>query len=82
MIKTKFVPTKYEEIEAIICDSCGREMHPTDHIEYQESFSIVFTGGYGSIFGDGVDITCDLCQYCLHKMIKDFYYLDGERDID
>jgi len=32
-------------------------------------------GGYGSVFGDGVEVETVICQYCLHELIKDFYVI-------
>lgn len=45
-----------------ICDVCKDKL--TDMIEVQEKVSITFTGGYGSIFGDGDTFSVDLCQNC------------------
>lgn len=28
--------------------------------------------GYGSIFGDGIKIECDICQHCLKKLIGEY----------
>ncbi len=71
MLKTKIEKREHEIIEKLICDKCGKEITPEDIMEWQESYSIVFTGGYGSVFGDGVTVTCDLCQDCLKDLIGD-----------
>lgn len=71
MLKTKTEKIKHDVIESLICDKCGKEITPEDIVEWQESYSIMFTGGYGSVFGDGADVTCDLCQDCLKDLIGD-----------
>ena len=47
-----------------------------DWDEIQEFHHIRFTGGYGSVCGDGMKVECDICQRCLHIMIKDFFGMD------
>jgi len=68
---TEKIPTK------VICDICKEEYvandwknYPRDGFEIQEFHHIKFRGGYGSVFGDLYDVECDICQYCLHTMIK------------
>ena len=57
----------------LICDKCGKEI--TDVLEKQEAYSIHFIGGYASIFGDGIEVQCDLCQHCLKELIGKFCYI-------
>jgi hypothetical protein len=66
-------PTKYR------CDICGKEFEniKKNIIQIQEMYQIKFTGGYGSIFGDGNEIECDICQECLMNMIKGKYRVAG-----
>ena len=75
----------YEDVEVVTrpsvltCDVCGKRMTKADDwIEFQEAYVISFTGGYGSVFGDGTHIGCVICQHCLLKMIGDhcFYETD------
>lgn len=54
------------------CDCCKKKVAGNDVFETQEAHHIEFTGGYGSVFGDGATIQCDLCQDCLHTMIKSY----------
>lgn len=62
----------YSSIESIVCDICKKEFNcKEDDIELQEFHHINFTGGYGSVFGDGVRVECDICQHCLSKLIVD-----------
>ena len=53
------------------CDKCGREWtnEGDDAFEWQEFHHIRFRGGYGSVFGDEVDVESDICQYCLYEAI-------------
>lgn len=57
------------EIIAITCDACGRYFQ--DQAELQAFVHIAKTGSYGNIFGDGVEISCDLCQHCLKERLGD-----------
>jgi len=68
---------KYTEVQAvepnsIICDKCGVEIFLDSPMELQEFHCIEFVGGYGSVFGDGVLVRCDLCQNCLMELIGDY----------
>jgi len=72
MLKTKKVMQELGQITSIVCDRCGEEIKPSNIIEWQESYSISFIGGYSSVFGDGAIVTCDLCQQCLKTLIGDF----------
>lgn len=72
MIKMKKVQVEKEYIDYIICDKCGRKLDPEDFLEFQERLSIRFCGGYGSIFGDLNEMSCDLCQYCVKELLGDY----------
>jgi len=58
-----------EEIVAVVCDSCKRRF--TDIMELQEMLRWYMKGGYNSKFGDGADISVDLCQECIEKRLGD-----------
>lgn len=59
------------------CDACGADIGPTaDVIERQEALTISLTGGFGSVFGDGVTLSTDLCQRCLQKRLGDVLHED------
>lgn len=62
------------------CDRCGKDVSCDDTYEYQESLHINFVGGYGSVFGDGTKVECDLCQNCLQELIKDFCHITSAVD--
>jgi hypothetical protein len=72
MIITKKEMKEIESTESIICDICGKEYNIEDWLEIQEFHHINFVGGYGSVFGDGASIECDICQNCLKEMIGNF----------
>lgn len=64
--------------DRILCDKCGKEFqYDTEDIaekcEVHEFARLRFHAGYGSVFGDGNLIECDLCQHCLYDMIKGYY---------
>lgn len=64
---------KEKEIVSITCDKCGKLYDSgSDSSEIQEFHHINFRGGYGSVFGDGTQVNCDLCQHCLHMMLGDY----------
>jgi hypothetical protein len=85
MFKTKKQTREVEVeiVEVFICDKCKKEITPQDTWEWDEAYSISFRGGYASVFGDGAEVECDLCQHCLKELIetycrvKDEYYLGG-----
>ncbi len=60
----------------ISCDKCQKsftEGTTEGDFEIQEFLKIDYIGGYTSIFGDGEHVKLDICQYCLHDMVKDFW---------
>ena len=64
--------TKLEQqpvVSSFTCDRCGLHAN-ADESEFFEAHHIDFTGGYGSVFGDGNRVQCDLCQKCLHQLIS------------
>jgi hypothetical protein len=76
MIFYKKEKVEQELFHAFICDKCGNEI--IGEVELQETFSINFIGGYSSVFGDGNEISCDLCQDCLQELIGSFCKYNGE----
>jgi len=73
MITYKKEQREIKTIVSIICDKCNKEF--TDDMEIQEFLHIRDAGGYNSIFGDGVKIEYDICQYCL------FLFLNNKKTI-
>jgi len=77
------VPSKV--LALITCNVCGKTFDPEkDWEEIGEFTAIYFQGGYGSIFGDGSEVECDICQHCLAKVLGEYIRIDGrtkaERD--
>lgn len=72
--QTRMVQTEQKTVTAIQCDVCKKE-YPCEGgiamMETQEFVSFSFRGGYGSIFGDGSTVACDICQHCLKKLLGD-----------
>jgi len=64
--------TKERVVSKIFCDRCKKEI--IESFERQEIYYIQFVGGFTSVFGDGVEVHCDLCQHCLKELIGDFCY--------
>ena len=76
MILYKTEMVKRRVFDKLICDRCKQEV--IGDMELQETHSIRFTGGYSSVFGDGSDVSCDLCQQCIKKLIGDFCIYNKE----
>jgi len=70
MIKYGTKMVEHQTMESFICDKCKKTI--SDDMGLQEAYSIRFTGGFNSVFGDMNHIGCDLCQNCLYKLIGDF----------
>lgn len=56
-----------DRLKAVTCDICQTTY--SDGLEMQEFHHILTTGSYGSIFGDGTLIECDICQHCLMRLL-------------
>ena len=69
-----------KSMKSFVCDKCGKKYtaESEDVFELQETYSINFTGGYSSVFGDGNTVTCDLCQHCLYELIWLFCKYNSE----
>lgn len=64
-----------EAITEIICDRCMK-CFTKDDADWYEMQSIEFTGGYASIFGDGMDVSIDLCPYCLKETLGQWLHIE------
>ena len=79
MVNKKRIEIKQEKdvVISMSCDICKKEyfyedgiVNTGDHIyEMQEFTHIRFTGGYGSVFGDGDSYELDICQHCLKDLV-------------
>lgn len=72
MQKTKTTAVDVKELVSVNCDRCRKSFSADDTFEIQEFHHIEFTGGYGSVFGDGATVRCDICQHCLLVMIQKY----------
>lgn len=77
-VKTIDEPVIFQKVTAYICDCCHKEY--TDDFEMQEFLCYHNTGGYGSVFGDGVEMNVDLCQHCVNKLLGEFMIFQKEQD--
>ena len=71
----KIAPMRVEE--AYECDVCHNiytplKGDPTQEMEMEEFLHIHFVGGYQSIFGDGNQVDCDICQHCLKSLLGEY----------
>ena len=71
---------KVKVLETMTCDVCKKTYTEKDWEETQEFHCIDFVGGYGSIFGDGVRVQCDICQHCLNDLIGSYIRVVGNQD--
>lgn len=74
----RFAPTTILQPIELTCDRCGRVVPESDHAEWSETLRLRFTGGYGSIFGDGSKVEVDLCQQCVKELIGPFCLVISE----
>jgi len=80
MIKYETEKIEQKYVTSIVCDICKKEINVLkDRMEAQEIHHIEFVGGFGSVFGDGVKITCDICQHCLKEKLGKYLVRDGEQ---
>jgi uncharacterized protein YlaI len=75
-VKTVRRRIKEREIQAYFCDCCNKRLPVEDWIEMQEMLHWRMRGGYGSAFGDGAEISLDLCQECTKKLLGDYIQVD------
>jgi len=54
--------------EAFVCDGCSKRL-AADGEEAQEMLRWAKRGGYASICGDGEDLSLDLCQECVQRLL-------------
>ena len=64
-------------IISITCDVCKKAYLKDNIYEWQEMMAIKFTGGYGSIFGDGNIFELDICQHCLKEKLGEYFRTMG-----
>jgi hypothetical protein len=59
-----------KEVSKLVCDGCGEQATPSDYA-FHEFISMNKRCGYGSIHGDGNQLSIDLCQQCFANMCGD-----------
>lgn len=78
MIEYKMVEAEKES--KIQCDVCKKTYDYygdiNDSFETDEFLKIDFTGGYGSVFGDGTRVRAEICQHCLRKLLGKYLRLE------
>lgn len=70
MTHSENIPT--EVLDAVVCDVCGSRILPENHNEYPEMIRTSGMGGYGSVIGDGVRWSLDVCQNCFVERFGPF----------
>lgn len=58
------------EIVGVVCDRCKSEVR--GDVELQEVIHLRLRAGYGSIWGDGNVVECDLCDGCGHLLLDPY----------
>ena len=70
--RREIVEREMQTLESITCDVCKNTIPLDDFVELQEMVFIEFIGGYGSVFGDGDQVTLDMCQHCFKEKLGEF----------
>lgn len=61
------------------CNRCSREAtYADDVLEAQEFLHWENVGGYGSVFGDGAELSLTLCQHCVKELLDRFMWTQPE----
>jgi len=81
MINKKTILSEDMVIKSVTCDICKMEVLADNPLELQEFHHINFIGGFNSIFGDGDEVSCDICQHCLKEKLGDYLRLTFEEEI-
>jgi hypothetical protein len=63
------------------CDRCARKL-AQDSVEFHERTSIAYEAGYGSVFGDGNFVECDLCQHCIKELLGPWLKISPPEDAE
>jgi len=74
MRKEKFVNVLQSVVTQKICDKCGIKAKEDNLVEWKEFQHIHFSGGYGSVIGDGVMMDTDLCQSCFNEILGPYLH--------
>lgn len=55
-------------VTGFTCDCCAKTVD-VESLDHQEAVHLDLTGGYTSVFGDGAQVQCDLCQDCVKALL-------------
>lgn len=64
--------TMQQVLAGFECDRCKRQFDTDNTIAMDEMLHWRNTGGYGSVWGDGVTVDVVLCQECAHDLFAAF----------
>jgi len=56
------------DLVGITCSVCGRDILG-DEVEKQEALFFHNHCGYDSVFGDGTEVSIELCQHCFKDLL-------------
>lgn len=76
MRHTHPIQTTIDELVAVTCDVCNQRYD--DCMEIQAFLQLQKSGGYGSIFGDGTSIQCDICQHCQKQLLGPYLRIEQQ----
>jgi antitoxin CcdA len=79
MIRQKVIRQMVNVNNNVECDVCHKSFDTeTDIFETQEFLYINFRGGYGSVFGDGNKVQCEICQHCLKELLGKYLRIEED----
>lgn len=76
----RYYSTTVEMANVKICDVCNMECGKDDYANWQEFHHIRFTGGYGSYFGDRIEVKLDICDKCFKDILGNIWEKRCERE--
>lgn len=73
----ELVQNPVRQLVTIQCNKCKKVIqrdgdNDNDLFEFESALLISFTGGYGSVWGDGEHIKIDLCQHCAFELLSPY----------
>lgn len=68
----KDVQVQSQELIGFECSRCKARHDAECSVEMQEILHWKNTGGYGSVWGDGVTVEVTLCQSCTMELFYEF----------
>ena len=71
MRRYDLVKVATRQLVELTCSVCGRDLM-SDEMERQEAVCFSRVGGYASVFGDGAEVTIDICQHCFKERLGEY----------